>query len=187
MGSAAALIGTGAGIASNAIIPGSGAIVGPVAGLISNLFGGGSKGDSSTVAQERETRVSWTYQQAVQGSPLAAALIMAGAANDPTYASYWNSALQQLAQSNPDVLAAARATYPAGYWPVGQPDFYTDVTGETHTQVLTEVLQAGGTQLASSTSLSPMLTTAGYNYTPLLIAGGLGLAALLIFNGRRRR
>lgn len=178
------LLSTGA----NALIPGSGVFVGTGLSFLNSFFGGGAD-------DARKKRAAWTLQEANQGSPTAAALIVAApdnVANDE--APFWRAAL---AQVNPQILAYSTQLYPFGLWPKGQPDFYTDVGGATHQQILKEVSGAGGissspaTVSSQGTALPPMQTTAPFNWTPIWIAGGLGAIAVGFAvtrpRGRRRR
>jgi hypothetical protein len=90
-----------------------------------------------------------------------------------------------------DLLAAARAAPP--FWGAGQPDYFTDVNGPIHQQIVAEVQAAGGTGFSSTSSSSPntnmlpaMTSTAAFNFTPWLIGGGLAAGALLLTRRGRR-
>lgn len=168
---------------ANAVVPGSGAFVGTGLSILDSLFGGTATND------KRVVRVNWTLQEANQGSTTAAALIVAApdnVANDE--AGYWRTALTKV---NPMVLAQSTALYPFGLWPKGLPDFYTDVTGQTHQAIVREVQAAGGSPTSPTPAaqmLGPMTSSAPYNYVPVLIVGGLSLAAFFYAqSGNRRR
>lgn len=172
-------------VGANAVVPGSGVFVGTGLSLLNSLFGGGQD-------DARKVRVAWTLQEANQNSPTAAAIIDAAPGNvADDEAGFWRTALTQV---SPAILAHARQLYPSGYWPKNLPDFYTDVNGATHQQILREVSAGGGINApavssSSGVGLPAMQTTAPFNWTPILIASGLGLAAVAFAltrpNGRR--
>lgn len=193
VGNVAALIG---GTLSTAVgVPG-GPIAGAAAGnFLSSLFGG------SDVDKQRQARAAWTLSEANQGSPLAAAIIVAApgnVANDE--APFWQAALSQVRQ---DMLNAANVKYPTGYWPKGLPDFYTDVNGTTHRAIVAEVQAAGGVStppvtpssspyLVSATPYAPTYATAGgmsslFTNKNLLIGGALLAAVVLATRPAPRR
>lgn len=188
VGGIAAILGGGVSTAA-----GAGPVTGALAGnFLSSLFGGSARD------KQRQARTAWTLSEANQGSPLAAAVIVAAPANVANdEAPFWTAALSQVRQ---DILNAANAKYPNGYWPVNQPDFYTDQNGPTHRAIVAEVQQAGGipTPVTSTSSSSgsliatpsyyPTPATAGYPYASAGLSSSLlngktlaiGAAALAI-------
>lgn len=162
---------------ANAIVPGSGAVVAAGLGIFGKLFGGAD--------DARKQRVAWTLAQANAGSPTAAALIVAAPENvADDEKGFWRTAFTQI---DPTVLSLSTRLYPFGLWPKGQPDFYSDVNGQTHRAIVSEVNQVNQTPpVPSSTTLPGMRSTAPFNWTPILIGGGLTLGAIA-FAGRRRR
>jgi hypothetical protein len=161
-------------------IPGSSLIATGV-----NMATSGGAGGATTDAA-RQQRVTWTLQQAQQGSPLAAALIVAAPANVGTSeAAMWRAALAQV----PDVvLSSADAQYPGGFWPTGQPDFYTDTSGQTHRTIVSQVAGAGRVGLAVGTAVAGGINTVTRNPSTALfgiLAFG-GLVYLASSSGRRR-
>lgn len=149
VGNAGTIVGTGVGGPA-------GAVVGTLAQtFLSNLFGGGAND------RQRQARAAWTLSEANQGSPLAAAIIVAAPANVANdEAPFWRSAHDAV---RPDMLSAATMQYPGGFWPKGQPDFFTDTNGATHRAIVAEVQSAGGTP---TPVLSPSTTSGPYLMTP---------------------
>lgn len=171
---------------ANAIVPGSGTVIG-IAATLSHLFGG------NATDAARLKRVNWTGDMARQRSMTASRIIVAGPFNTSgNEHQMWTAMLPAIPA---DLLAAVRAENPNGWWPVGQADFFTDVNGATHTQIVNEARAAGGTGFSTvSTTATPtsgstlpgMTTTAPFNYTPWLI-GGAAVVGVLALSSRRRR
>jgi hypothetical protein len=176
LGDTSAILGTGVGTVIGG--PAGGATGNVLGNLIGSLFG------SSSTDTARKTRVAWTLQEANAGSTLAAALIYAAPANVAgDEAPYWRTALNSV---RPDILAAAQTRYPQGYWPVGQPDFYTDVNGATHRQIVSEVSSAGGinTPVTSTSSGGLIYSPGAYpTTTGATRIGGMSLSTILIGAG----
>jgi hypothetical protein len=176
-----ALVAAGA----NLLVPGSGTAIGIISSL-SSLFGG------SATDAARLKRVQWTLDMAKQRSRTAVAIILAAPLNTSgNEHAMWTAVLPAVPA---DLLAAVRAETPNGWWPSGQPDFFTDVGGPTHTTIVAEARAAGGTGFATvSTTAAPaggsslpgMTTTAPFNYTPWLI-GGAALVGVFALSRRRR-
>lgn len=120
----------------------------------------------------RATREAWTLQMAQQGSPTAAAIIIAAPSNvSGNESGGWRGELSQIPAA---VLAAAQSIYgPSGWWPKGQPDFYTDLAGPTHTKIVAEVASAA---LSSGPSTAPPLTlpSSSTSTTGLITGTGVG-------------
>lgn len=195
--STSALLGAGA----NAIVPGSGAIVGTVAGLASTLLGNGS------VDKQRADRANWFGNAAVQGSPLAARLVLD--AQSQVSANEWQHQWQLWVTQIPQAVRDAAAALPMA-WPVGGGDFNMTAQKNAVLAQLNALHTAAPASSSSSSltmpssgylppSMSPrptmlpgMVTTAPFNWTPLLLGSGILAAALLLAQltggrGRRRR
>lgn len=179
------------GVGANVIAPGSGTLVAGGSTVITSAMNQLTHGGAAT-DQQRETRVTWTLKEANAGSPLAAALIIAAPANvGSNEARQWQAALSQV---NPAVLAQAYQAYPSGFWPEGQPDFYTDIGGPTHQQILREA--ASGNPIANAAAagvagvVNTMTTAVGLGPTkqvsPVVLIGLVGAVAFLAL-GRKRR
>lgn len=196
-------------IGANALVPGSGVAlqVGAKTGALDKIFHGGAATDAG-----RQARADWTELAAKNGSPTAAALIVAAPANvGPNEDAMWTRALSRVPA---DVLQQAYAMFPSGYWPEGQPDFYTDVSGPTHRQIMSEVgqynqvagavggaVQGGLESIMSAIGLGPkpmpavvtpngtVVTpaTRGASVSPLLLGGLALVGGALLFAGKRRR
>lgn len=135
-----------------------------VGGLVNDITG-------SATNAARTTREQWTLQMAQQGSALAAALIVAAPSNvSGNEATGWRALVSQIPAQ---VLAAANQLYPGGYWPVGQPDFYTDTTGATHTTIVAQVAAAH-----ASTGAQPAISSGATSTTGLVTGTGVGAVVL---------
>lgn len=165
---------------ANAIVPGAGTAI----STLQRLFGGGSATDA-----QRLQRVNWTLGMARQRSTTAVAIILAGPSNTSgNEHQMWTTVLPEVPA---DLLASVRASMPNGWWPVGQADFFTDVNGATHTQIVNEARAAGGTGFVSTssptaTALPGVTTTAGFNYVPWVL-GGAAVLGVVVLSRRRRR
>lgn len=140
----------------------AGAVVGGTsAGFVTRIFGGAG------VDRQRQDRVNWTLQQAINGSITAGEIIIAAPQNvSGNEADMWTRALSQVPSN---VLATANnLTQGQGWWPAGQPDFYTDVNGSTHQQIVAEVRASGNptTQIAPQTTPTSV-TQQGQQAQPL--------------------
>lgn len=190
--STAALIGAGA----NVLVPGSGALVGTISALASSLTGNG------TVDKQRADRANWFGTAAVNGSPLAARLVLD--AQSQVSANEWQHQWQPWVSQIPQSVRDAAAVLPMA-WPVGGGDF--NMTAQKQA-VLNELnaLHAAAPSSSSSSSTTPpasgyvpsrttttlpaMTTTAPFNWTPVLFGVGILAAAAIvpaITGGRSRR
>lgn len=167
-----------------AVIPGGG-IASETLGAVSNLEGllssvtGGAATDAS-----RQARVNWTVQAAQRGSVLAAEIIMAGPANTAgTERTMWATAAGKIPAT---VLAQASAISPSGWWPSGQPDFYTDVNGPTHTQILSQVAQASQAGVAIGSGVANGIKALTGTSSGVLLVGVALAGAAFVF-GRKKR
>lgn len=147
-----------------------GAVVSTVgSSLLGNLTGAAT--DAARTAREQ-----WTLQMAQQGSPLAAAIIVAAPNNvSGNEASGWRSVLTQVPAS---VMALANQQYPGGYWPVGQPDFYTDTNGATHRTIVAQV-QAATTANGVGTGAPLSIPSSVTSTTGAITGTGVGSGVLL--------
>ncbi len=170
---------------ANVLVPGSGPIVAVGASLLGNLFGGAGRD------AQRQARVDWFNAAAHQNPPsvIAARVLLGGITNTAGNESpMWQRAVQSLQGSS--VLAQAEALGP--YWDSSDDDSSSKMRARVETELM-QLQQAGGsdnsTGMPSSSTRAQMLpamqTTAPFNWTPFVIAGGLGAAALL-FSSRRR-
>lgn len=167
-----------------AFIPGGG-IAGPASGIIgdaASMIGdltGGAKTDAA-----RLQRVNWTVQQAQRGSVLAAEIILGAPAKvGSNERAMWTAAASKIPQS---VLQQAMSLSPGGWWPDGQPDFYTDVNGSTHQQIMQQVNAASQTAVAVGSAVSTGVR-AVTQVPAWLWVGGLAVAGFAFAGGRRKR
>src|SRR5581483_981054 len=143
-----------------------GTVVGSASGsIVTRVFGGAG------VDAARQERANWTLQMAINGSILAAEIIIAAPANvSNNEAGMWRDALSHVPAN---VLAAANdATGGLGWWPSGQPDFYTDTNGPTHRTILAQVQAAGASVPTLPPPTTLATTTAVGNVPPPQTSGG---------------
>lgn len=173
--------------------------------LVSSIFGGGSED------ARRQARANYMADAASRGSVLAARIVLAAPDNvGSNEARQWIGVRSRIPE---DVLSRARAQGP--FWPTGAPFEMPDqvaaierelsAIGQPSSPIVggaapftpptgpTLFPDAGGTfptapsWPAGAQSLPPMTTTAPYNYTPLLIGAGVGVALLALMNGGNGR
>lgn len=168
-----------------AVIPGGG-IASETLGAVSNLeglishFTGGAATDAS-----RQARVNWTVQAAQRGSVLAAEIILAGPANTGgNERPMWTTAAGKIPAT---VLNQAMQISPSGWWPSGQPDFYTDINGATHQQILQQVATASQTGVALGSGVASAVSSIARTSPAVLIGGVALIGAAFMFGGGKKR
>lgn len=161
---------------------------------IHNLFSGGPSLDDRV-----KQRIAWTVQMAQAGSAMAAALVLGGSHEPSVNAAERQAWTDVLGAVPSQTMSIAQSRFPNGYWPSGQPDFYSDTGGAVHQTIVREVNNAGASNDANGTNtygpppggsgtqgLPPVRTVAPFNWTPFFIAGG-ALAVMMAFSKPSRR
>lgn len=175
-----ALVSAGA----NAIVPGSGPVVAVGFSVLNNLFGGAGRD------AQRQARVDWFTQGAKQGSVWAARVILAAPSNvGSNEARQWQNAVSQVLSTARGNAAWSTANQLGGYWDSTDDSMSSKMRAKVENELIaaaqntaSNVGTAGGSRVVSPA----LMNQAGFDWTPVLLLGGVGLAAAAFRGGRRR-